>query len=65
MTTNVAYKAGQRAARAEARGDELAARELFGDVMREATRLRQRDQVDQAIALCVAYGRGHDQEEEV
>jgi hypothetical protein len=65
MTTDQAQKAGQRAARAEARGDELAARTLFRDVIREATRLRQRDQADLAIAVCVAYGHGHDQEEEV
>jgi hypothetical protein len=63
MTTDQAQKAGQRAARAEARGDELAASALFRDVIREATRMRQRGQDELAIALCVAYGHGHDQEE--
>lgn len=59
MTTNVAYKAGQRAARAESRGDEGTARALFRDVVRAATDLSRRGKREQASALCEAYERGY------
>jgi len=62
MTTNVAYKAGQRAARAEAHGDEAASRALFRDVIRAATDLQRRGKREQANALCAAYERGHQEE---
>jgi hypothetical protein len=61
MTTAQGYKAGQRARRAEAHGDELASRALFRDVVREATRLQRRGQGGQAQALCAAFERGHEE----
>lgn len=62
MTIDVAYKAGQRARRAEAQGDELASRALFRDVVREATRLQRRGQREQAAALCAWFERGYGRE---
>ena len=59
MTTNVAYKAGQRAARAEARGDELAARALLRDVVRAASYAKDKAH---GKALAAAFERGYQEE---
>jgi hypothetical protein len=59
MTTDQAHKAGQRARRAEARGDEDGARVLVRDVVRAATDLQRRGQRDRGQALCAAFERGY------
>jgi hypothetical protein len=58
MTTEYAYKLGERARRAEARGDEDGARVLVRDVVRAATELSRRGRRDQADALCTAFEHG-------
>jgi hypothetical protein len=50
---------GMAAARAEARGDSQYADSCFRAVVREATRLSQRGQREQAEALCEAFERGY------
>jgi hypothetical protein len=60
MTTNVAYKAGQRAARAEARGDEAASRALLRDVVRAASYTKDKAH---GLALAAAFERGYQGEE--
>jgi hypothetical protein len=55
MTTAQAYKLGQRAARAEAKGDEDAARALVRDVVRAASYAKDKAQ---GQALCAAFEQG-------
>jgi hypothetical protein len=59
MTTDQAHKMGQRAGRAEARGDEDGARALFRDVVRAATDLQRRGKRQEATALAEAFEHGH------
>jgi len=63
MTTDQAYKAGQRARRASDRGDETASRVLVRDVVRAATDLQRRGQRDRGQALAAAFERGYGHEE--
>jgi hypothetical protein len=63
MTIEQAYTLGQRAARAEARGDEDGARVLVRDVVRAATDLQHRGQRDRGKALAAAFERGYGHEE--
>ncbi len=58
MTPACAYRLGVRSALAEQRGDDAGKRALFGDVVREATRLQRAGKRDAAEALCWAYEDG-------
>jgi hypothetical protein len=60
MTTDQAYTLGQRAAQAEARGDEDGARALVRDVVRAASYAKDKAS---GQALCAAFEQGcHGQE---
>jgi hypothetical protein len=59
MTTNVAYRAGQRAARARTHGDEAASRALFRDVVWAATYAKDKAH---GRALAAAFERGYQEE---
>ena len=63
MTTDQAYTLGQRAARADTRGDEDGAKVLVRDVVRAATDLQRRGQRDRGKALATAFERGYGHEE--
>ncbi len=59
MTTTGAQANGLAAARAETRGDQERANQLWRAVDRETKRLRQRGKDQQADALVTAFRRGH------
>jgi hypothetical protein len=64
MTEVVAYRLGQRAARAANKGDEDGARALVRDVVRVATDLSRRGQRDRGQALAAAFERGYGSHDE-